>query len=294
VTLGLELGPEPATHDHCTLDDMIANNSCGHRRTKWARLSTTSWPSTSCPTTAPAWSFRAVDDEEYASSRQEGARVRSTASCGPCEISTAPRSARATRGSLVASCATTWTRCSAENDFDLARALVGSAGTCALVLRAGPHLIPTVRYRSLVLLGYPSHGSSGDDVGAVVGHSPIALEGLDAKTISCPLAKGQHQHATGLFPNGPKGWLMAHFGADTRDGARFVAHGRAAAAQQLTSRPTITVIDDEDDQMKIWSVREAALGATAQVPHLPPCGGAGRTPPWPRRRWASTYVAPAR
>jgi hypothetical protein len=48
----LTFGPDPATHDRCTLGGMIGNNSCGTHSLMRARLTTTSSRSISSPTTA--------------------------------------------------------------------------------------------------------------------------------------------------------------------------------------------------------------------------------------------------
>ena len=42
-----------------------------------------------------------------------------------------------------------------ENGFHVARALVGSEGTCVTVLEATVRLVPSPRHRVLVVLGYP-------------------------------------------------------------------------------------------------------------------------------------------
>ena len=48
-----------------------------------------------------------------------------------------------------------------EKGFNVARALVGSEGTCALVLEATTRLVHSPPERSLVVLGYPDIPSSG-------------------------------------------------------------------------------------------------------------------------------------
>ena len=56
-----------------------------------------------------------------------------------------------------------------ENGFNVARALVGTEGTCAIVLEAKMRLIPSPQHRSLVGLGYA-------DVFAAADHVPEILE----------------------------------------------------------------------------------------------------------------------
>ena len=51
-----------------------------------------------------------------------------------------------------------------ENGFNVARALVGSEGTCAIVLEAKMRLIPSPQHRSLVGLGYADVFAAADQV----------------------------------------------------------------------------------------------------------------------------------
>src|SRR5207244_3664657 len=66
-----------------------------------------------------------------------------------------------------------------EKNFHVARALVGSESTCAIILEATLELIPTSRARSLLLLGYPDVYRAGDHVPTIRKYKPIGLEGID-------------------------------------------------------------------------------------------------------------------
>ena len=66
-----------------------------------------------------------------------------------------------------------------ENGFHVARALVGSEGTCVTVLqpRRGWFTVrPSQRFGAL---GYPDVYAAGDHVMDVLAHKPLGLEGLD-------------------------------------------------------------------------------------------------------------------
>src|SRR5947208_6294167 len=64
-----------------------------------------------------------------------------------------------------------------ENGFHVARALVGSEGTCITILEAVTRLVDSPRARSLVLLGYRDVYSAGDHVVDILNFGPIGLEG---------------------------------------------------------------------------------------------------------------------
>ena len=51
-----------------------------------------------------------------------------------------------------------------ENGFNVARALVGTEGTCVVVLEAKARLIPSPQHRSLVGLGYADAFAAADHV----------------------------------------------------------------------------------------------------------------------------------
>ncbi|WP_269048539.1 FAD-linked oxidase C-terminal domain-containing protein [Paenarthrobacter sp. Z7-10] len=138
-----------------------------------------------------------------------------------------------------------------------------------LVLRAQLRLMPVVPARAIVLLGYPDSGSSGDDVPVVLKSGPMALEGFDSLVISYQQAKGLNLEAIEQLPDGPQAWLLVQFGADTPDEAAEAARSFAQDAHGFPSQPTVTVFDGVAAQEQMWQLREAALGATAQVPGLP-------------------------
>ena len=79
---GLTFGPDPSTHDHCTLGGMIGNNSCGVHsvhggvlRARAADVATTSTSSTSSPTTASGCRSAASGDGRRPTRSTRGSRA---------------------------------------------------------------------------------------------------------------------------------------------------------------------------------------------------------------------------
>src|SRR5438067_4915789 len=66
-----------------------------------------------------------------------------------------------------------------ENGFHVARALVGTECTCAVVLEAKLRLVRNPPVRSLLVLGYPDIYVAGDHVPEIMAPKPIACEALD-------------------------------------------------------------------------------------------------------------------
>src|SRR4029077_16458397 len=60
-----------------------------------------------------------------------------------------------------------------ENGFNVARALVGSEGTCVTVLEATCRLVESPPERVLLVIGYPDIFQAADAVPDVMSHKPI-------------------------------------------------------------------------------------------------------------------------
>src|SRR5437667_10934185 len=70
-----------------------------------------------------------------------------------------------------------------ENGFDVAKALVGSEGTCVNVLEAVVRLVPSPPKRSLLVLGYKDIYSAGDHVMEVLASCVVGLEAIDKELV---------------------------------------------------------------------------------------------------------------
>jgi Fe-S oxidoreductase len=168
-----------------------------------------------------------------------------------------------------------------EKGFHVARALVGSEGTCVTILEATLQLVPAPKARSLLVLGYPDVYSAGDDVPEIMRHKPIALEGIDDLLIGYMKKKGLHPDDVRYLPEGD-GWLMVEFGGENKQDADARAREVMAALAKRHHPPSMKLYDDLQQEAKLWEIRESGLGATAFVPGLPDA--------WPG--WEDSAVPP--
>jgi FAD/FMN-containing dehydrogenase len=155
-----------------------------------------------------------------------------------------------------------------ENGFNVARALVGTEGTCVTVLEATLRLVPWPRARTLLVLGYPDIYTAADHVPAVMAQGPIALEGLDQRLIDDMRKKGLHERYLRYLPEG-RGFLLAEFGGDTKEESDARAARALESLRGSTPKPNTKIYDDPDQEEKLWKVRESGLGATARIPGSP-------------------------
>ncbi len=255
---GLTFAPDPATHNHNTLGGMIGNNSCGPHSVMGGEtvenvleLEVLTYGGERMrlgPDSAPE---KNIAEKLIALRNRYADQIRK-------HYPPIPR--RVSGYNLPALLP--------ENGFDVAKTLVGSEGTCVVVLEAKLRLVDNPPVRSLLVLGYPDVYSAGDHVPEVLKHGPIALEGMDDRLLDDMKAMHIHPGDEKLLPDGG-GWLMVEFGG--RDKAEADAKARAAMAAlgRLEHPPAMHLYDDPAKEEKIWKLRESGLGATAHVPQKP-------------------------
>src|ERR1700688_3764531 len=154
-----------------------------------------------------------------------------------------------------------------ENGFHVARALVGSEGTCATVLEATCRLVESPPARVLLVVAYPDIYQCADHVPEVMAHKPIGLEGFDDLLVYYNRTKGMNAKGLALLPEGA-GWLMVEFGGQTVREAESQAQGLVEALNRSGTPPNVRLFSGPQAK-RVWDVREASLGATSHVPGEP-------------------------
>ncbi|NDZ74255.1 FAD-binding oxidoreductase [Streptomyces sp. SID10362] len=266
---GLRYGPEPATHPNCTIGGMIGNNSCGataqaHGKVvdNIARLEVLLYDGTRF------WCGE-TDDEEYAEIERQGdlratvyRRLRALRDAYGDEVRRRfPDIPRRVSGYNLDSLLP-------EYGFDVAGLLVGSESTLVTVLRAELELVPVVKERSLLVLGFDSIDKAADAVPEILPHEPIALEGVDARLVRDERIKHLNEKALAEMPEG-NAYLMVQFGGDTVEEADARAHRMLEAVHRSEHDADCAFLDDPGHERDLWQVREAGLGATAHIPGRP-------------------------
>nr|WP_206002298.1 FAD-binding and (Fe-S)-binding domain-containing protein [Paraburkholderia antibiotica] len=262
---GLTFAPDPATHSRCTLGGMIANNSCGaHSVMAGKTVENVEALEVATFDGARFW-VGPTSDEELERIIAAGGRRG--------EIYAALKQLRDTYATQIrAKFPQIRRRVSGfnldqllpENGFNVARALVGSEGTCAVTLQAKVRLVKSPAKRVIVVVGFKDIYTAADAVPHFMRCEPIAIEGLDRAIIRGLQARGLKKDEIALLPDGDA-WVVLEFGADTQEAVLRQAQDAAAYFQSGAAGANVStkLVEDRALQAKVWSIRETGASAVA-------------------------------
>jgi FAD/FMN-containing dehydrogenase/Fe-S oxidoreductase len=261
---GLTFGPDPSTHSRCTIGGMIGNDACGSHSVAWGRTgANVEWLDVvtadgtrmrvgrgqPVPTTGRAGEIHAalarLADDNLALLRQRFADLPRRVSGYPLD------------------------RLLPEHGRDVARALVGTEGTCVVVLGAGVRLVEAPKARVLAVLGFADDFAAADAAPGLLPHGPLTVESLSAGLVALAGSAREVE-----LPPG-RAWLFVEVGGDT------VAHARERAGELAAGRPAL-VVTDPAGQRALWRIREEASGTATRL--------ADGSEAWPG--WEDTAVPP--
>ncbi len=269
---GLRFGPDPSTHARCSIGGMIGNNACGAH--------------------AMAYGTTAANVVELDVLTGTGRRVRARQASAQGGLDEMVPGLEAFTAESVKPIADEFGRFGRqvsgyslehllpEHDANLARALVGTEGTCGIVLGATVSLTPIPPATALAVLGYPDMATAADAVPGLLAlgpAAPIALEGIDARMVDVVRA---HRSASAV-PDLPTGaaWLFAEVAGTTPAEAIAAAEAVARAGDATASM----VVPAGPVAARLWGIREDGAGLAGRT--------AAGQPAWPA--WEDAAVPPA-
>jgi len=266
---GLRFGPDPSTHSRASIGGSIGNNACGARALRYGRTADN----------VVSLDLITASGERLTAHRfgRDG-----MAAAGP--IGVALDTLVGARLSMIRTEFGRFTRQVSgyslehllpENGADLAKFLVGTEGTLAMVTGATVRLVPSPKAVALAVLGYPSMPDAADAVPGLLPHRPVAVEGMDARLIEVFRA----HRGSAAVPGLPRGesWLFVETEGDTE------AEARAAAGRLIADAGALdALVVTGAPARALWRIREDGAGLSGRTP-----AGA---PAWPG--WEDAAVPP--
>ena len=263
---GLRAGPDPSTHNRCTVGGMIGNNACGAHSVRWGTTAanTVSLDVIRADGTlmrvGPAVSGRGGSGQPLDPRLERSLRafVGSSRDLLRRELPPWPR--------RVSGYALDWLL--PERGFDVAKALVGTEGSCVVVAAATLQLVRPPATRSLLVLGFPDDVTAASVVPALLGQDPLTIEGMTVDLL--PGREGDP--AIDLLPVG-SAWLLVEVGGADRGAAVEHATRLADAAGRRLEHRDVRLHVGGDVQAALWRIREEGAGRATRL--------ADGSPAWP-------------
>jgi FAD/FMN-containing dehydrogenase len=280
----LVFAPDPATHAYCTLGGMIGNDSCGVHSIMGGRTVDNVHELEILTYDGLHMRVGPTDEAELERIIQEGgrkgeiyARLKALRDNYADKIRERfPNIPRRVSGYNLPELLP-------ERGFQVARSLVGSESTCALVLSATVDLLHSPSQRALLVIGYPDIFQAADQVVPIRDMGPVGLEAVQTHVIQNMERKGQPMKGARLMPEGDT-WLLVEFGGETPQEAEAQAREAQEKLAKSGVRPeSMKLLTDKEEQLQVWEVREAGVGAS-RVPNVEDA--------WPS--WEDSAVAPAK
>lgn len=259
----LTVGPDPATHAYCTLGGMIGNNSCGVHSIMAGRTEDNIEELDIVTYDGARMTVGRTSESELQSIIRKGgrrgeiyAKLKNIRDRYAQEIRVRfPGIPRRVSGYNLPELLP-------ENGFHVARALVGTEGTCAIVLRAKIKLIHSPQERTLVVVGFPDVFSAGDHAAPFRELGPIGLECFHHKVIDNEERKGNHLEGVKYLPAADT-YVLLEFGADSKKEANEQARKAMAKIRASGDHFTaVNLVEDDHIQKLIWKTREDGVGAS--------------------------------
>ncbi|WP_120521004.1 FAD-binding and (Fe-S)-binding domain-containing protein [Arthrobacter celericrescens] len=278
----LTFAPDPSSKNRATIGGAIGNDACGNHSVRYGRTSDHVHEidvvtSDGALLTASGKGIRATDPSDgYSVSRafELGEALKKLA-----QDNLAPfrrelgRIQRQVSGYHLANLLP-------ENGLNVARALVGTEGTCAVAVRARMKLVSKPSSALLVCLGYADVVDAAKDIETILDFSPAAVEGIDEAIVDTMRLRRGADSVLGL-PQG-KAFLYVDLDGDDADQvasqAELLLERLAANGRLLDGR----TVPDAAERATLWRVREDGAGLSSR----PASGGESQA------GWEDSAVAP--
>jgi FAD/FMN-containing dehydrogenase/Fe-S oxidoreductase len=262
--LGLEFGPDPSSHSRATVGGMIGNDACGnhsvrHGRTVRHVVEVELVLADGCHVVAGPGGMRPADEGDSVSGARAAAlntelRTLIADNLAPIRVEL-DRIERQVSGYQLQ-------HLLPETGFNVARMLVGTEGTCAIIVGATLALVPVALAALLIAVGYPDVVAAADDVPTILEFAPASVEGLDETIVATMRSRRGPDSVTGL-PDG-SAWLFVDLDGDD---SHEVAERADELVRRLRRNGNLTdarVVPDPVDRASLWRVREDGAGLAAR------------------------------
>src|SRR3954471_459822 len=263
--LGLRFAPDISTASRATLGGMVANNSSGARSVLYGKTIDHVLEQTVALSDGSVVELREISRSESPKGNTLEAACYGTvlelASTHAAEIERRfPKILRRVSGYNLDEFTDTCER------VNLAKLIVGSEGTLAIILEIKVRLVPLPKAKAILVIMFGDLLEALEAAPVILRHQPSAVEIMDKSILDHARANPPLERIRSKFVEGdPAATLCVEFYADRKD---ELPPRLAAVEQDLRARNLGYAYRPETEmagQAQMWSLREAALGLSTAM-----------------------------
>lgn len=246
---GLRFGPDPSTHNRCTIAGMVGTNACGSHSVAWG---TTADNVMELDVVLADGGVRSLGRDHELSNKLTNLRDQHLAVIRE-ELGRFPRQISGYGLQYLLP----------EKDFDIAKAFTGSEGTCGIITSAEVALVQVPSHRALVVAGFPDDIASAVAAPLITALGPLTVEGIDDNLVRAfDTRPGPHSRPT--LPRG-RAWLLMETCGNSVEEVQEHSRAVAEAAGQAGALESRT-LHEPAEQRTFWLIRERGAGLATRTP----------------------------
>lgn len=264
--MGMRFGPDVATSDRANLGGMIGNNSAGARSIKYGKTVDHVLELEVILADGRAATLKALAGDELAAALTRPGRegeiyrvTRGVVTRLEAEIREKfPRILRRVSGYNLDALVP-------PADFNLAKLVVGSEGTLAVVTEAKLAIVERPRHVGLAVVHYDSLEDALKSLGAILATGPSAVELIDQMILDLARRNPQFRGRIDFVEGQPAAIFLVEYSADEPGEVGRRLDALSAALAGVRHGP-ILATEEPARRARIWNVRKTALPLLHSLP----------------------------
>lgn len=159
-------------------------------------------------------------------------------------------------------------RCYQDNRIDLTPLFAGSEGTLGILASAKLKLLPIPKYKTLVVVHYPSFIDALKDAENLIKYKPLAIEAVDEKVQKSAQTLPNWPTLAKLLNSEGKNYI-SNFVEFVANDSTELANTIVSLEDELKNRGANYVVITKSSQIaSLWSIRSLAVGLAGKMPGL--------------------------
>jgi len=264
--LGFLFGPDTSTSNRATIGGMTGNNSAGSHSIVYGKTIDHVLELTVVLSDASTTTFKALDKAELEAKFKGGTLEHHI-------YREVKRVVEANRDEIHQRYPTIQRRVSGYNldafvrngEFNLAKMLVGSEGSLAVVIEAKVRIVPRPKATAVCVVHFDDLIGSTEASEEILACDPYAIEMIDRMVISLTRGAGELGRLMTFIDGDPEALLVSEFRGDTPAEAQAKAEQMIARLQAKGMGYAYVRAYTPPEQARVWRVRKAGLGLLMRV-----------------------------